>query len=203
MTIIAETYFGEPLTFRLITPGNTVTYFDDVATLAGRKEFTTYIERKLAYTSGGAVVMKPGDRIAGHTSLATAIIVSRTITSGTDALTTAAGVLTLKCQVGTFQSEHIHVEGNDDVATVATDSKVDPDDYPNKGRSCKAVLVHVVTNAILINSGSVLPGQTSLNGIYLAAGNSTVLHDPNEIRNLCCVDAVSQSAGSIRMLGYF
>ncbi len=203
MTIIAETYFGEPLTFRLITPGNTVTYFDDVATVVGRREFTTYIERKLAYTSAGAVVMKPGDKIVGHTSAATAIIVSRTITSGTDALTTAAGVLTLKCQTGTFESEHIHVEGNDDVATIATNSAVDPNDYPNKGRQCKAALVHAVTNAQLINSGSVLPGQTSLNGIYLASGNSLVLHDPNEIRNLCVVDAVAGSTGSIRMIGYF
>jgi len=203
MTIITETYFGEPLTFRLITPGDTVTYFDNTSVL-NRREHTTYIERKLSYTSGGTYVMKAGDKIVGATGGATAIIVSRTITSGTDgAPSDAAGVLTLKCQTGTFQSENLNVEANANCATIAADSTIYTGDYPNKGRSCKAVLVHVVTNTILINSGSVLPGQTSLYGISLGAGNSVVLHDPNEIRNLCCVDAVSGSAGSVRMIGYF
>jgi len=78
--------------------------------------------RTLAYTSGGTYEIKVGDVVDGATGGATAIVESLTLTSGTWAGANAAGVLTLRQQIGTFQSENLNIGTDSNEATVAADS---------------------------------------------------------------------------------
>lgn len=76
--------------------------------------------QKMAYTSGGlngaslTNTIAVGHTIVGATSRAKAVVVARTITSGSDAAGTAAGDLILDSNtiVGTFASEAIYIENN-------------------------------------------------------------------------------------------
>jgi len=73
----------------------------------------------LSYTSGGTYEVKAGDTITGATSGATALVQSLTLTGGTWAAGTAAGVLTLRRVYGTFVAENLKVGANANVATIA------------------------------------------------------------------------------------
>jgi hypothetical protein len=195
--MLVETTFGRPETFQKITPGNTVT--------AAGANVLTYWQHVVNYTSGGTTVVKVGDMIVGATTAsASAIVIGRTITSGTDAGGTAAGVLTLKCYVGTFTSgENFKVEGGTDEGTFTLVPTLNPDNYTTKGQLASHLLVQVITGNALINAGNILPAQTTLTGIYLAAGTSYVTHDPVDIKNFACVDAASGQNAVIRIVGFW
>jgi len=79
-------------------------------------------QKTVAYTSGGTYEIMPGDVITGNTGGAYARIVAITLTSGTFAAGTAAGVITVDGQVGTFQSETLNVGANSNVATIGANT---------------------------------------------------------------------------------
>jgi len=193
--MLVKEHLGSALTYQKIAPGNTATGIDD--------EVYKYVERTLAYTSGGTYVMKAGDTIVGATGGATAVIVSRTTTSGTDGAGTAAGVLTIKCQIGTFQSENLNVEGNSNVATIAADSALRLGDYPYKGMEAKAALVLVETHTQRIAFDGTLPSQTGLFGHALTDGQSFTLIGGDAIRKFRCIDSVGSSVGYCTVSCYF
>lgn len=189
-------YLGEAKTFQKITPGDTVT---TLATSTYR-----YEERNLAYTSGGTYVMKVGDVIVGGTSAATAIIVARTIATGTDGGGDAAGVLRIKCQVGTFASENLNVAGNTNVATIAADSKMIPEHYPFKHQYAKVLRVFNVTaNVALAGVNGLYPDQTALVGVPILGADYLDFTDANEFQTLRVVDRASGSASTLNLVGYF
>lgn len=189
-------YLGDPRTVQKIVPGNTVT--------AIGAEIYEYIERSLEYTSGGTYVMAVGDTIVGATGSAVAVIIARTIASGTDAAGTAAGTLTLKCQVGAFQSENLNVEANANVATIAADSVKLPhlvQSFPKQ--RAKAALVSIEDNSINFTFDGTKPSQTYKAGHKLAASQSYVITNPDAIKNLKVVDAVAASAGTVKITCFF
>lgn len=187
---------GEAKTFQKITPGDTVT---TIATSTYR-----YEERNLAYTSGGTYVMKVGDVIVGGSSGATAIIVARTIASGTDGGGDSAGVLRIKCQVGTFSSENLNVSGSSNVATIAADSKMIPEHYPFKYQHARALRVFNVTaNVALAGVNGLYPDQTALIGVPVLGSDYVDLLDVNEFSTFRVVDRASGSASTVNVVGYF
>jgi len=89
---------------------------------------TTVAQKQVAYTSGGTAELQPGMVVTGETSGATAQVVSLTLTSGTWAAGTAAGVLILDNQVGTFQSENLNATAQANICTIgANPSAYNPD----------------------------------------------------------------------------
>lgn len=195
--MIVFDYIGKGLTYQKIVPGDTVT---SIAASTYK-----YEERELAYTSGGVYVMAVGDMIVGATSSATAIITARTITSGTDAGGNAAGVLTIKCQVGTFQSENLNVEGNGNVATIAANSVAVQSPSPYQGQMAKSLLIVVESQTANIMFDGSLPSQSANQsvGIPLAATQSYVLRNIEDIKNLKVVDKTSGSASTVKLMGFF
>ena len=89
---------------------------------------TTVTQKQVAYTSGGVAELLAGETLTGATSAATAQVVSFTLTSGTFAAGTAAGVLVVDNQVGTFQSENLNSANQADICTIGADTAVY---YPN------------------------------------------------------------------------
>ncbi len=75
---------------------------------------------QIAYTSGGLLKPNVGDIITGNTSGETATIESYTTTSNTWAAGTAAGVMTLRSDSGTFQSETVSIPARDGFADAFT-----------------------------------------------------------------------------------
>jgi len=89
---------------------------------------TTVAQKQVAFTSGGAAELQPGMVVTGATGGATAQVVSLTLTSGTWAAGTAAGVLILDNQVGTFQSENLNATAQANICTIgANPSAYNPD----------------------------------------------------------------------------
>jgi hypothetical protein len=85
-------------------------------------------QKQVAYTSGGTAELQPGMVVTGETSGATAQVVSLTLTSGTWTAGTAAGVLILDNQVGTFQSENLNATAQVNICTIgANPSAYNPD----------------------------------------------------------------------------
>jgi hypothetical protein len=82
-------------------------------------EVMTGIEWTLPYTSGGTYVVKAGDIITGHTSGATGLVTSVTITSGSWAAGTAAGNIKLRRLTKEFQAENLDVGTSLNVATIS------------------------------------------------------------------------------------
>ncbi len=82
-------------------------------------ELMTAIEWIQAYTSGGAYEIAAGHTITGATSGATAHVGVAGLSSGTWAGEDAAGNLTLRRLVGTFEAENLNVGANLNVATIA------------------------------------------------------------------------------------
>jgi Bacteriophage lambda head decoration protein D len=85
---------------------------------------TTVTQKQVAYTSGGVAELLAGETLTGATSAATAQVVSFTLTSGTFAAGTAAGVLVVDNQVGTFQSENLNSANQADICTIGADTAV-------------------------------------------------------------------------------
>ena len=185
-------YLGEPLTHQKIVPGDTVTGIGS--------EIHRYVERDLAYTSGGTTEIVAGDTIVGATSAATAVVISVTLASGTWAAGTAAGTLRVKSQVGNFASENIKVEAGTNDATIAANSIVAPE-IPI--RQAKAALITVETNNANMGLGGVKPSQTYGAGHRLVATQSAIITDINAIRSAKFVDTVSGSASTIKVTCFF
>jgi len=82
-------------------------------------ELMTAIEWTLAFTDGGTYTISPGHTITGPISGATARVGVVTVSSGTWAGGDAAGDLTLRRLVGTFEAENLNVGANSNVATIA------------------------------------------------------------------------------------
>jgi hypothetical protein len=190
-------YIGEPKTSQKITPGDVVTGID--------YSVYTYEELRLPYTSGGTTVMKAGDTIVGASGGATAIIVSRTIATGTDGAGSAAGDLIIKCQVGAFQSENIKVEAGTDEATIAADSIAYPSTSPFQGMNCKAAMLIGEANDMNCTFDGTLPsayaGQNV--GVVIGDGQSMLLKDIAMIKNFRCIDRVSGNAGIMKVICFF
>ena len=116
-------------------------------------------QRTVAYTSGGTYQVRPGDVVIGATSAATARVASLTLTSGTWAGGTAAGVMTLDDQVGTFQSEALKIDATlTDVATIGGNSSAY---YPDRSGSV------LVRDAIIDSDNLVWP--TGITNAQIAA----------------------------------
>ncbi|NJL71456.1 MAG: hypothetical protein HC888_07470, partial [Candidatus Competibacteraceae bacterium] len=78
--------------------------------------------RALAFTSGGTTTVAINNNIVGETSAAQGRVVSVELTSGSWGDGTAAGILWIDSQVGTFQSETLKVGSNLNVASVSGNS---------------------------------------------------------------------------------
>lgn len=94
-------------------------------TLSIFKETPIYIEQsKLSFTSGGTYEIKVGDIIKGATGSAVAYVARVTLSAGAWSSGTAVGILWLKNQIGTFQSEELNLEDGTQtgIATIAGDS---------------------------------------------------------------------------------
>ncbi len=188
-------YSGEPKTHQKIVPGNTVTSIG--------AEFIEYTERKLAYTSGGTTEIVVGDWIVGATSTAKAEVVAITLDTGTWGAGTAAGTMTIKNQHGTFQSENIKVAAGTNDATIAANSTLSVENYPNKGQKAKSALISVTAYTALVAVDGGKPDQTALVGHSLPANSSFRLSDPNEIKSFKCIDYTSGSASTLNITLYF
>ncbi len=187
---------GEARTSQKITPGNT-------ATSIGANIYE-YTERTVDYTSGGTSVMAVGDTVVGATSAASGIIVARTITSGTDAAGTAAGVLTLRCQVGAFQSENLNRDAASNIATIAADSVPKPaSEQAFPRQRAKSALISVEDNSIYFSIDGAIPTQTSKMGHKLTAGQSYLVSNPDAIKRIQVIDAVAGSAGVVKITCFF
>ena len=78
----------------------------------------------LDYTSGGTTAIAVGNTITGATSAATGVVLSITVTSGSWAAGTAAGVIRIHTKTGTFQAENLDVGASLNLATIAADSDI-------------------------------------------------------------------------------
>ena len=101
-SVIDEIYFG------------TLGGDDDCdLTYAGQLTWTTgdqdSMYHQIAYTSGGTYEPRVGNVVTGNSSGKTAIVVSKTLTSGTWAGENAAGTITYRSATGTFQSETVSI----------------------------------------------------------------------------------------------
>lgn len=82
-------------------------------------ELMTAIIWTRTYTSGGTYQILAGNTITGATSGATAYVEAVSLDTGTWAGGDAAGTLTLRRVVGTFEAENLNVGANSNVATIA------------------------------------------------------------------------------------
>lgn len=80
------------------------------------------ISRKLAFTSGGAHVLAPGQTITGATSGITGVVGKIRLTSGSFAGGDAAGFMWINSQSGAFLAENLNVGADLNVATIAGDT---------------------------------------------------------------------------------
>ena len=120
--------------FRNHTDGNSAKLWKSTA--SGWSEVSLGL--KLAFTAG-ANEPDRGETIEGQTSGATAIITNYHVTSGSWATNNAAGVIFLKSQTGTFQSENIEtvsggtnsltIAGNSSAYTLLPDGRFEFDSY--------------------------------------------------------------------------
>lgn len=199
MSELVRSIIGKPLTHAKLVPGNTITSLG--------AEFYKYTERRVAYTSGGTTEIVVGDWIVGATSGAKAEVVGVTLTSGTWAGGDAAGVLTVRSQHGTFQSENLKVAAGTNDATIATDTAICTEAqyiHPAwRGKRALAALVVVYANTALTNVGGGKPDQTALVGMPLAAGAVWFLQNIEEIESFKCIDYVASSASVVHVKCYF
>lgn len=193
--MIVTDNLGSPLCHQKIVPGNTITGLSS--------EMLVYTERTIAYTSGGTTQIVPGDWIVGATSAAKAKVVAITLTSGSWGAGTAAGVITVNSQHGTFQSENIKVAGGTNDATIAANTSVRDGDYLFKGMQAKSILVSCAAQTALAAWDGGKPDQTALVGHQLPAASSIIIQDTTAIRNFKCVDNAAGSASTLSVTYYY
>ena len=76
----------------------------------------------LRFTSGGVLAIIPGDIITGATGGATAVVSAVNVTAGNWAAGTATGQLEISGQAGLFESENLNVTGQNNIATIPSNS---------------------------------------------------------------------------------
>jgi hypothetical protein len=186
--------YGVPMTGQKIVPGDTV-----ASVSSGAFQYT---EKTLAFTSGGTTALAVGDVIVGATSGAVATIIAISAITGTWAGGDAAGTLTLKNQIGTFASEHLHVGAGTDNATIAADSTAVATDYRFKNALAKVAVIQVLAQTALICIDGSKPDQTALKGWSVPAGGMfTVLEEA--IQRIKIIDRASGSASTVFIQFYF
>jgi hypothetical protein len=113
------------------------------------------IYSQIAYTSGGTRTIVAGDLLTGATSDETATVISITLTSGTFAGGDAAGVITVRSQSGTFQSENLDVTIGGDGDTFLNNATIGAD----MTRFEVADAVTVTASDVVSSWGSQTPGS--------------------------------------------
>jgi hypothetical protein len=177
--------YGIPMTSQKIVPGNTRT--------AISSGVFQYVERTLAFTSGGTTEVKVGDVICqtGINAIGTSW-----------AAGTAAGTFTVKSQVGTFAAGAIYVGAGSDEATIAGNSVVVATDYRFKNALAKVAVVQAIAQSALITFDGSAPDQTLLKGWTLHAGEKIVILE-EAIQRIQVVDRVASSASTVYIQCYF
>ena len=186
--------YGIPLTSQKIVPGNTRTQISSGA--------FQYVERTLAFTSGGTTEIVVGDVICQSAGTISAVVKSISAITGTWAGGTAAGTLTLKNQIGTFTAAAIYVGAGSDEATVAGNSTAVTTDYRFKNALAKVAVVQVLAQTALITIDGSKPDQTLLKGWSVAAGGQFMVLE-EAIQRIWVVDRVASSASTILIQCYF
>lgn len=194
--VLSFNYLGRALTSQKIVPGDIVTGI--------APGVLAYQQYTVAYTSGGTAELKPGMSIVGATSSATGVIVSITLTSGTWAGGTAAGVITLCNSAGTWTAnEKVKTGAGTDDATLTGVPVADTSDYEFKGATAKAATIQVLTKNALVQWDGSTPDQTYKRGLTVAAGSSLTIVGPENLRNLKIVDEVSGQASTANVICHF
>jgi hypothetical protein len=190
-------YYGVPLTDEKIIPGNTAT---------GISACTYKISGDYAvrFSSGGTTATTVGTLITGATTTtASAVVTAVVLETGTFGAGTAAGVLYYDSLVGTFTStENWIVPGGSDDGTFVG-PHISLKDYPVLNAkaaliSCKNYTAHFTVNG----SAPTAAAGTNI-GLPITANGTVMLRDPNAIRNVKFIDAVSGSASVIYVTCFF
>lgn len=184
--------YGIPLTSQKIVPGNTRTSISSGA--------YQYVEKTLAFTSGGTTEIVVGDVIC-QTGI-NAVVTAISAITGTWAAGTAAGTLTIKNQIGTFAAGAVYVGAGSDEATIAGDSTVVSTDYRFKNALAKVAVVQALAQSVLVCIDGSLPDQTLLKGWTILAGGTLVVLE-EAIQRIKVVDRVSGSASTVFIQCYF
>lgn len=184
--------YGIPLTSQKIVPGNTIT-----SVSSGGYQ---YVERTLAFTSGGATEIVVGDVIC-QTGV-NAVVVAISAITGTWGAGSAAGTLTIKNQIGTFAAGAIYVGAGSDEATIAGNSTAVSTDYRFKNCLAKVAVVQAIAQSALICFDGSKPDQTLLKGWTLHAGEKITVYE-EAIQRIKGVDRVASSASTVFIQYYF
>jgi len=197
--MLTREYYGMPLTWQRITPGNTPTAISQYV--------YRYQELTIQFQDGNnGAIPAVGSIFKGNSTGATAIAVTTaTLSSGSWSGNNAAGTIRVKSYAGTFNAnESLNIGGTFSCNMVGS-PKYYAGGYKFKNMEAKAVLLQAENNAqrILFDYHGAIPDQDSDLGLLLGANSSIVINDPWAIRNVKTVDAVFGSAGSLNTIGYF
>jgi hypothetical protein len=192
-------YYGKPLTYQKITPGNTITGIG--ANIYNYKEF------QVSYDScdltGGIL---PGHVLYGNSSGAYGIVITASVTSGAVGTGNAAGVIRFHSYTGTFaDNEKIKLDADTDIGDIDGTATQCASPYAFEKMDAKCVLLQAETQSQRVSmlANPMLPDQTSDYGFLLADKESIVLTDIDVIKNVRTVDATGGSAGSLNVWAFF
>lgn len=137
----------------------------------------------MAYTSGGTVEIVAGNVITGDDSGATGTVQEVTLTSGSWAAGTAAGVIYVNGVSGTFEDETVSVGTHDDLATVVGTEMTTQDAMLTGNYNVKYTYCRKEDEVVVCESnpspaaGSAVPlVNQSLNILFDASTDSQVTH---------------------------
>ncbi len=192
-------YYGMPLTWAKITPGNTITQVPE-----GLWKYTEY---EIGYDSGDYAFLE-GDVIIGATSGAVGIVISCTVVTGTVGGGDAAGKIRFHSWSGTnfTDDEKIKVAADTDVGDIDGSAPAAcTDEYKFKGQKARSVIAqaHTQSQAIAYGYHAIKPDQTALYCNVLTAGQAMPILDAAAVQNLRVVDYAAGSAGFTTFVGYF
>ena len=143
--------------------------------------------RTLKFTGGGTNTPAAGETVTGLTSAATARIVAVALCSGTFAGGTAAGILFVDRQSGTFAAENLdHTNGATDDMTIAENSKF----LPCPGFKCRGALMVVETADLRwVEDGTIVTVTGGVNpGNIMSSGQSKVVDQiPDKLKMINAV----------------
>ena len=198
-------YYGQANAVQRVAPANVV--FGVSPYCYEYKEFT------FTFNSGGTTTCLPGHWIKGATTGCQAKIISISdLTAGTSwGAGTAAGTMRIGSVHGSATSEKTYFDGTENITVLTTANNLTmtgtlqecQDNYIFKNQYAKAMIVNVMTQTLLCNWDGSIPDQNQLIGISIAAGNSLLLTDLNNIKDFKFVDRVSGTTGLIELQFYF
>ncbi len=184
--------YGVPLTSQKIVPGNTITSISSGG--------FQYVERTLAFTSGGTTEIVVGDVIC-QTGI-NAVVTAISAITGSWGAGSAAGTLTIKNQIGTFAAGAIYVAAGSDEATIAGNSTAVATAYRFKNAWAKVAVIQAIAQSALVCFDGSKPDQTLLKGWTLPAGGTLVVLE-EAIQRIKVVDRVASSASTVFIQYYF